>query len=134
MLLDENNEPWFVAKDVCDALEIKNPSQALNRLDVDERAMFNIGRQGNTNIVNEYGLYTLILWSKKPEAKVFKRWVTHDVLKSIRKTGAYMTPLLEKTILRISHGNQTRQPLSHFLKSFHSLFEMWRQNGILRYF
>lgn len=82
---------WFVAKDVCDALGIKNTTQALQKIDVDERAMFNIGRQGVTNIVNEYGLYNLILTSRKPEAKEFKRWVTHEVLPSIRKHGMYAT-------------------------------------------
>lgn len=84
-----NNEPWFVAKDVCNALEVVNVTQALNRLDSDERSMFNIGRQGNVNIVNEYGLYNLILSSRKKQAKAFKRWVTHDVLPAIRKTGQY---------------------------------------------
>ena len=87
-----NNEPWFVAKDVCEILEITNPTMALQRLDSDERAKFNLGRQGETNIVNEPGLYTLILGSRKPEAKQFKRWVTHEVIPSIRKHGAYMTP------------------------------------------
>jgi anti-repressor protein len=87
-----NNEPWFVAKDVCEILEIKNPTDALKRLDSDERARFNLGRQGKTNIVNEPGLYTLILGSRKPEAKQFKRWITHEVIPSIRKHGAYMTP------------------------------------------
>lgn len=87
-----NNQPWFVAKDVCEILEITNPTMALQRLDSDERAKFNLGRQGETNIVNEPGLYTLILGSRKPEAKQFKRWVTHEVIPSIRKHGAYMTP------------------------------------------
>ncbi|MBU8573788.1 BRO-N domain-containing protein [Bacillus pumilus] len=86
-----DEEIWFVAKDVCDVLGISNPTQALNRLDEDERAMFNIGRQGNTNIVNEPGLYTLILSSRKPEAKQFKRWITHDVLPAIRKNGMYIS-------------------------------------------
>lgn len=85
-----NNEPWFVAKDVCDILEIKNTTQAIQRLDEDERTMLNIGRQGNTNIVNEYGLYNLILASRKKESKDFKRWVTHEVLPSIRTTGGYI--------------------------------------------
>ena len=62
----------------------------LSRLDDDERAMFNIGRQGNTNIVNEPGLYSLILGSRKPEAKQFKRWITHEVIPTIRKTGGYV--------------------------------------------
>ncbi|MGG3233225.1 BRO family protein [Priestia flexa] len=86
----KDEEVWFVAKDVCEVLEIKNVTQAMNRLDEDERSMFNIGRQGETNIVSEAGLYSLILGSKKPEAKSFKRWVTHDVLPSIRKTGGYV--------------------------------------------
>ena len=86
-----NNEPYFVAKDICDILEIKNTTQAIQRLDEDERTMFNIGRQGITNFVNEYGLYNLILASRKQEAKDFKRWITHEVIPSIRKHGTYMT-------------------------------------------
>ena len=89
-LTDEAGEPWFVAKDVCDILEISNPSDALKRLDDDERSRFNLGRQGETNIVNEAGLYVLVLGSRKPEAHEFKRWVTHEVLPSIRKHGGYM--------------------------------------------
>ncbi len=90
-VIQKNGEPWFVAKDVCEVLEIRNTSQALQRLDEDERSMFNIGRQGETNIINEYGLYSLVLASRKTEAKQFKRWITHEVIPSIRKYGAYMT-------------------------------------------
>lgn len=86
-----NNNIFFVAKDVCEALDIKNTTQAIQRLDEDERTMLNIGRQGSTNLVNEYGLYNLVLASRKPEAKEFKRWITHDIIPSIRKHGAYMT-------------------------------------------
>lgn len=89
-LTDEAGEPWFVAKDVCDILEISNPSDALKRLDDDERSRVNLGRQGETNIVNEAGLYVLVLGSRKPEAHEFQRWVTHEVLPSIRKHGGYM--------------------------------------------
>jgi anti-repressor protein len=89
-LTDEAGAPWFVAKDVCDILEISNPSDALKRLDDDERSRFNLGRQGETNIVNEAGLYVLVLGSRKPEAHEFKRWVTHEVLPQIRKTGGYI--------------------------------------------
>ena len=84
-----DNEPWFVGKDICKALDISNPTVAMQRLDEDERAKFNLGRQGEANIVNEYGLYNLIMASRKSSAKKFKRWVTHDVLPSIRKTGSY---------------------------------------------
>lgn len=86
-----NNEPYFVAKDVCDILEIKNTTMAINRLDEDEVTKFNLGGlSGETNIVNEYGLYNLILASRKPEAKAFKKWITHEVIPSIRKNGGYL--------------------------------------------
>lgn len=99
------NEPWFVAKDVCEILELSNPTMVIDRLDDDERAKFNLGRQGETNIVNEYGLYSLVLGSRKPEAKEFKRWITHEVIPSIRKHGAYMTPAtLEEAILNPDFG------------------------------
>lgn len=90
-LTDKTGEPWFVAKDVCDILGHSNVSMALDRLDDDERSKFNLGRQGETNIVNEAGLYVLVLGSRKPEAHEFKRWVTHEVLPQIRKTGGQKT-------------------------------------------
>ena len=97
------NEPWFVAVDVCRALEIGNSSQAISRLDADEKMITLISNEGNKRgnpnmtVVNEPGLYTLILSSRKPEAKAFKRWITHDVIPMIRKTGGYMTDsLLER--------------------------------------
>ena len=83
------DEPWFVASDVCESLGLSNPTVSVNRLDEDERSKFNLGRQGEVNMVNEYGLYNLILGSRKEEAKKFKRWITHDVIPSIRKTGGY---------------------------------------------
>lgn len=86
-----NGEPWFVAADVCRVLDHSNVSMALERLDEDERAKLNLGRQGKANIVNEFGLYALVLGSRKPEAKAFKRWITHEVLPSIRKTGGYQS-------------------------------------------
>lgn len=95
-----DNEPWFVAVDVCKALDICNPSMALARLDEDEKMTLNSteghsGQRGgaqNYNIVNEPGLYTLVLGSRKAEAKAFKRWITHEVIPSIRKHGAYAAP------------------------------------------
>lgn len=89
LLIDE--KPWFVASDVTKILGLSNTTVALSRLDDDERSKFNLGRQGETNVVNEFGLYELILASRKPSAKKFKRWVTHEVLPAIRKHGAYMT-------------------------------------------
>jgi prophage antirepressor-like protein/mRNA-degrading endonuclease toxin of MazEF toxin-antitoxin module len=88
----KDGEPWFVATDVCMILEIDNPSQALTRLDADERntIILNEGIGNPTkSIVSESGLYSLVLSSRKPEAKAFKRWITHDVIPQIRKTGSY---------------------------------------------
>lgn len=84
-------QPWFVAADVCRVLELSNPTVAVERLDEDERAKLNLGRQGEGTIVNEPGLYTLVLGSRKPEAKAFKRWITHEVIPAIRQHGAYLT-------------------------------------------
>ncbi|XVG95802.1 phage antirepressor KilAC domain-containing protein [Eubacteriales bacterium KG125] len=91
-----DNEIWFVAKDICQALDIKNATDTIKRLDNDEVTRLNLGGQvGEVNLVNEYGLYNLVLTSRKKEAKEFKRWVTHEVLPTIRRHGAYMT---EKTL------------------------------------
>lgn len=98
-VIEKNNEPWFVAKDVCEVLELTNPTVAIGRLDADEVAKFNLGRQGEANLVNEYGLYSLILGSRKPEAKKFKRWITHEVIPSIRKTGIYKAKEINSQML-----------------------------------
>ncbi len=101
----KDEEAWFVAVDVCNALEIGNPSQALTRLDDDEKMTLisNEGHSGQRggarmiNVISEPGLYTLILSSRKPEAHAFRRWITHDVIPSIRKHKAYIMPdLLEE--------------------------------------
>lgn len=93
-VIQKDGEPWFIAKDVCDVLEIGNSSQALSRLENDEKNTIILNEGiGNPqkSIINEFGLYSLILSSRKPEAKQFKRWITHEVIPSIRKYGAYMT-------------------------------------------
>jgi len=119
-----DGEPWFVASDVCRVLEVVNTTQAMQALDDDERSMFNIGRQGDANIVNESGLYTLILRSRdavkkgsKPHA--FRKWVTSEVLPAIRKQGHYedskgvMTPMVDDLLgkagaLRLSNVMRCR--------------------------
>lgn len=84
-----DGEPYFVAKDVCDVLGHTNPSVAIQMLDDDERAKKSLGRQGETWLVNESGLYDLIFRSNKPEAKAFRKWVTSEVLPALRRTGCY---------------------------------------------
>lgn len=87
----KDGEPLFVAADVCRVLEIANTTDAIKRLDDDEKASFNLGLSGGTtNCITESGLYSLVLGSRKPEAKAFKRWITHDVIPTIRKTGGYV--------------------------------------------
>lgn len=89
--ITKDNEPWFVASDICRSLDLSNPTMAMQRIDDDEKAKFNLGLSGGeTNCVNEYGLYSLALASRKKEAKDFKRWITHEVLPSIRKNGGYI--------------------------------------------
>ena len=88
----KNGEPLFIAKDVCDILGLSNSRQAVSRLDNDEKNTVTLNDGiGNPNktVVNEYGLYNLVLASRKPQAKAFKRWITHDVIPAIRKTGKY---------------------------------------------
>lgn len=97
--IEKNGEPWFVAADVCKVLDLSNPTIAASRLDEDERAKFNLGRQGETTIVSEAGLYTLVLGSRKPEAKAFKRWITHEVIPTIRRHGAYATETTIESII-----------------------------------
>ena len=93
-LTDENGNPWFVAKDVCDILEISNNRDATSQLDSDEKntVVISDGIPGNPNktIISEPGLYKLIMRSRKPEAREFQRWITHEVLPTIRKTGGYI--------------------------------------------
>ena len=96
--MQQNGEIWWVLADVCKVLEIKNVTQAAQRLDEDERSMFDIGLKTGSlvNFINEPGLYSLILRSNKPEAKAFKRWVTHEVIPAIRKYGAYKSNTTDK--------------------------------------
>ena len=94
------SDPWFVAKDACDCLELTNVSKACQTLDEDEKGItkvYTLGGSQDMMLISESGLYTLIMRSNKPEAKVFRKWVTSEVLPSIRKTGSYdMTQISRK--------------------------------------
>lgn len=99
-VLMRNGEPWWVAKDVCDSLGLGNSRDAISSLDDDEKDTVGIsdGNRGNpnTNLISESGLYSLIMRSNKPEAKKFRKWVTSEVLPTIRKTGKFslsITPM-----------------------------------------
>lgn len=102
-VIEKDGEPWFVAKDVCDILEISNGRDAVSRLDDDEKDAVGItdaiGREQQTTIISESGVYALVFTSRKPEAEQFKRWIRKEVLPSIRKHGGYLTPQKVEEIL-----------------------------------
>lgn len=114
-----NNQPYWVLKDVCDVLELSNPTVVANRLEDDERAKFNLGRQGEATVITESGLYAVILRSDKPNAKEFRKWVTSEVLPAIRKHGAYATP--ETIEQMISNPDFTIQLLTELKKERESV-------------
>ena len=130
-VIEQNGEPWFVAKDVCDALKISNSRKAVSSLDDDEKANVTISdgsQKRYYNLVSEPGLYSLIMKSRKPEAKKFTRWVTHEVLPQIRKTGQYLVDsndrfaywggILDKARKVIEHGDKREISLiEHLLQS-----------------
>lgn len=87
--IEKDGETWWVLADICKVLELSNPTRVASRLDEDERSNLELGRQGKATIINESGLYSVILRSDKPQAKPFRRWVTHDILPQIRRTGSY---------------------------------------------
>ena len=115
-VVERSGEPWFVAADVCRALGLDSTGKALTRLDDDEKGVNSIHTLGGSQmmtIINESGLYALVLGSRKPEAKAFKRWVTHKVLPAIRRTGRYradgvqpITPAMALEAAQLLHGCQ----------------------------
>lgn len=114
--VEKDGQPWWVLKDVCEVLEVKNPSDVFKRLDEDERGRLNLGRQGEANIINESGLYNVILRSDKPQAKPFRKWVTSEVLPTIRKTGQYNTNMKPSKALEIKETNARVRLSNQFLK------------------
>lgn len=124
-IIEQNGEPWFVAKDVAEILNYRMASDLTRRLDEDEKGthfMQTPGGKQKINVINESGVYTAVFHSNKPEAKQFKRWITSEVIPSIRKHGAYMTPeTIEQALLdpdtiiqlatNLKHEREKRQKL-----------------------
>jgi len=108
------NNPWFVAKDVCDVLDLSDTNKALRGLDDDEKGTNKVRTLGGVQemlVVSESGLYTLIIRSNKPQAKPFRKWVTAEVLPAIRKTGSYSLPEGDKKVfVNHAHTKVTRAP------------------------
>ena len=111
-----NNQTWWVASDICSVLNLSNPSESLRALDADEKSTLRVSEGGpERNIISEAGLYSLILRSNKPEAKAFKRWITHEVIPSIRKNGMYAKnellddpDLLLEVVTKLKHERDLR--------------------------
>jgi prophage antirepressor-like protein len=130
-VFDRDGEPWFVLADVCRKLGIANPSDAAARLDDDEKMTLGIseGQSGvrggarQMNIINESGLYSLVLRSSKPEAKRFKKWITSEVLPAIRKTGAYSGRV--PAFIKRFNENWDRVPSTHFSVINELVYRLW---------
>lgn len=126
-VIDRDGEPWFVLSEVCRELEIGNASDAARRLDADEKDNIDIidaiGRERSTIIINESGLYSLILTSRKAAAKRFKKWVTSEVLPSIRKTGRYGGAM--PAFIRRYNDNWDRVDAGHFSVCSELVIRVW---------
>lgn len=134
VIKDEQGEPWWTAVDVCRVLGLDQVSRALSRLDDDEKTTLTISTghidQGfsdnapgtSLNLVNEPGLYRLILTSRKPEAKAFSRWVTHEVLPAIRKTGQYAPPELKAPQSDLRAIAERNREIADLAQSYGSLY------------
>ena len=112
-VIDRAGEPWWVLADVCQVLDLGSPHKVADRLDSDEKGRNCIPTPGgdqNMTIINEPGLYKVVLQSRKPEAKKFTRWVTHEVLPAIRKTGHYgeSAQVEETTVALVNHDTLTK--------------------------
>jgi prophage antirepressor-like protein len=114
-IIDRNGEPWFVLAEICRELEIGNAAQAASRLDADEKGIITIDTLGGpqkTTVINESGLYSVILTSRKDGAKRFKKWVTSEVLPTIRKTGGYQGRV--PAFIKRYNANWDRVEQGHF--------------------
>ena len=130
VITGQDNNPWFVAADVCAALKHSNSRMALAGLDDDERGVSKVytpGGEQEMNIISEAGLYSLVLRSNLPEAKAFKRWITHEVLPAIRKSGMYAADKEIETARQLGRAEGAKAAM---LLSPYDLEEMRR---VLRY-
>ena len=106
--IEIDGEVWFIANEVCNLLDIKNASDAVSRLDEDEKQTSVLpisGQNRKVNLISESGLYALIFKSSKPSAKRFRKWVTKEVIPAIRKTGSYGINRLEPVVWRDSNAS-----------------------------
>lgn len=115
---------WFVANDVCKILDIKNPRSSVACLDPDEKSIYKINKT-DMSVINESGLYTLILRSRKPQAKRFRKWVTSEVLPSIRKTGGYSTSRRLPNVMSEQQAMDFKTSIDTVASIFHPFSEQF---------
>ena len=119
----ERNETWFIAQDICNILNLRNPRKAIQSLDIDEKhdvtISYTLGGNQRVKAVNESGLYHLIFISRKPEARAFRKWVTNVVLPSIRRTGSYSSNSVQTPV-----EDKKKLPLP----KFRPFFAEWKEN------
>ena len=137
--VEKDGTTWWVLKDICDALNLSSPHKVAERLDEDERCGIELRTSGglqNTTVINESGLYNVILRSDKPEAIPFRKWVTSEVLPAIRKHGAYMTPetleaaiLNPDTIIKIATALKKKKEKNQLLQMVNSNLKV--ENAIM---
>lgn len=126
-----DGDPWWVAADVCGALGIADTRKSVSYLDEDERTtspvIDSLGREQQTYIVNEPGLYSLILRSRKPEAKAFKRWITHEVLPALRKTGSYSVHEVSRKdlALMVIQAEEEKEALASRVRELEPAAQSW---------
>lgn len=135
--LQVNGEPWFVLTDVCKVLELTTPKKVADRLDADEKGMSSIhtpGGKQNLKIINESGLYAVILRSDKPQAKQFRKWITAEVLPTLRKTGSYAIKNDEKARqLAIKEQNAATRKENANIRKAQLLYKVGESCGIESY-
>jgi hypothetical protein len=125
-VIDRNGEPWFVLSEVCAKLDIAQPASAARMLDDDEKGVLNVHTLGGTqkvSVINESGLYSLIIRSRKPEARRFRKWVTSEVLPAIRKTGSYQGKI--PAFIRRYNDNWDRIDAGHFSVLNELVVHLW---------
>lgn len=127
---DEHGNPWFVARDACAILGLDNVSMAIEKLDDDEKMTSKVLMSGVTRevwMINEFGLYELLFRSNKPEAKRFRRWLSHEVIPSIRKTGGYLASWTDADLLKMEYNTKKLGSVS---KAFASSIRLAQSMGI----
>lgn len=124
-----NGEPYFIAVDICNLLGLSNPTKAIYGIDNDEHTTLPIVRSGQqriVNVVNESGLYALIFQSRKPAAKKFRKWVTSEVLPTIRNTGMYVTEKKTDSTQEVSEWKQLYRRLEMIMEMNRQITELVR--------